>query len=149
MYDPYSKETELQEDERLSVQKKTPEGDRAIAEGTIKMTEGAYYAFVTGAEIGKSEAWTTARLAGIQGAKKADELMLVRHSFSISALDIRYSVDENEHRVTLQCEARIKERTGAETVALVGCGMSLMVLADALRAIDSNIQIEMLHILRR
>lgn len=146
MYDPYKNEDEYHVDERRPVQKRVHEGGHALAEGTIKMSEGAFHAFVTGAEVGKSEAWTAARLAGIQGAKQADELVLVSHSFNISALEMRFMQDDDNNRVTIQCDVRTRERTGAETAALVGCGIALMVLVDTLRALDPGITVENLHI---
>ena len=123
-------------------------GGQAAAEGSVIMNSAAFQAFMTGSSVGGSEAWTVARLAGIQGAKQADELILVSHSFNISGIELEYSADEEEKKVTVKCQVKTKERTGSETAALVGCGMALMVLVDSMRAIDRELKIDGLRIVR-
>lgn len=130
--------------------KKAPahQGAQAAAEGSLVMNSTAFQAFITGASVGSSEAWTMARLAGIQGAKQADELILASHSFNIVGIEMSYDADEENNRVTVRCEVRTRERIGAETSAIVGCGIALMVLVDALRAMDRAATIEQLRVVR-
>jgi cyclic pyranopterin phosphate synthase len=124
------------------------EGGRAVAEGSVVMNLAAFQAFFTGSAASSSEAWTQARLAGILAAKQADEMVLVSHSVNISGIEMEYTVKEEERRVTVRCDVRTVERVGAETSALVGCGMTLMVLVNSLRAMDRGMSIESLRILR-
>jgi cyclic pyranopterin phosphate synthase len=127
---------------------KENEGGKAAAEGSLIMNAAAFQAFMTGSSVGGSEAWTVARLAAIQGAKQADELILVSHSFNITGIEMEYDANEEEKKITVKCQVRTKERIGAETAALVGCGMALMVLVDSLRAIDRGLKIDGLKIVR-
>ena len=124
-------------------------GSQATAAGALVMNSTAFQAFTTGASTGGSEAWTMARLAGIQGAKQADVLILASHSFNIVGIEMGYDADEETNRVTVRCEVRTRERIGAETSALVGCGIALMVLVDALRAMDRSITVEKLRVVRQ
>jgi cyclic pyranopterin phosphate synthase len=124
------------------------EGGEATAKGSVVMNAAAYQAFMTAVIEGASEAWTIARVAGILGAKQADEHILISHSFNITGIEMDYSADEDKQRITVRCQVRTSERIGAETAALVGCGTALMVLVDSMRAIDRDMSIEGLHVVR-
>ncbi len=142
----YTENNEKREEPKKSVQEV---GGQAIAEGSIRMNAAAFQAFHTGSADGSSEAWSVARLAGIQGAKHADELILVSHSFNIIGIEMEYEADDDEKIITARCQVRTRERMGAETAALVGCGIALMVLVDTLRAVDRSLKIDGLHVVRR
>jgi cyclic pyranopterin phosphate synthase len=127
----------------------TIEGDEAAAEGHVVMNEAAFQAFITAVDGGMSEAWTVARLAGIMGAKQADELILVSHSCNIAGIEMSFKTDEESNKVTIRCEVRTRERIGAATAAMVGCGLALMGLVNSMRAIDKEMSIEGLHLLKK
>ncbi len=135
--------------EEKTVTARRHEGGEATAEGYMVMNAAAYQAFMTGAEVGGSEVWLVARLAGILAAKQADEHILISHTFNLVAIEMEFETEEDEKKVTVRCLVRTKERTGAETAALVGCGIALMALVDSLRAIDRGLKIENLRILRK
>jgi cyclic pyranopterin monophosphate synthase len=124
------------------------EGGRAVAEGSVIMNSGAFQGFMTNCSAGASDIWTQARLAGILAAKQADILLPIPYSVSLSGVDMQYTVNEDERRVTIKCDVRTKERIGAESSALAGCGIALMVLVNSYRAIDKAMSIEGLKILR-
>jgi cyclic pyranopterin phosphate synthase len=138
---------EEKREDRKSTEKHATGGE-AIAVGHVVMNEAAFQAFRTGSSTGMSEAWTIARLAGIMGAKQADELVLVSNTFTISGIEMSFETDEDSRKVTVKCEVRTRERSGAATAALVGCGLALLVLVDSLRAIDREMTIEGLQIQR-
>ena len=144
----YSYVNEETAEKQEKSEKAVDTGGRATAEGSLVMNSTAYQAFMTGSSVGGSEAWTVARLAGIQGAKHADELVLVSQSFNIVGIEMEYEADEEAKKVTVKCQVRTKERIGAETAALVGCGMALMVLVESLRAMDRNLKIDGLRVIR-
>lgn len=133
-------------DEDSGKKSKVEEGDRAVASGTLQLNDTAYSAFISGSLEGSSEAWSVARLSGIQGAKKADELILVSYSYNIRRIEMDYETDEEVKSVTVTCSVRIAERIGAETAALVGCGTALMALADKLSVVDRKVRITDLHV---
>ncbi len=149
MYNDYSRERIGDEEKEGAAREPENQGGEATCEGRVVMNSAAFQAFMTGSASGTSEAWTIARLAGILGAKQADEHILVSHSFNIAGIEMEYEADEENNRVTVRCHVRTKERTGAETAALVGCGMALMVLVDSLRAIDRGMTIDGLRIVRQ
>ena len=124
------------------------DGGKAIAEGSVVMNSAAFQAFMTNCSAGGNETWTHARLVGILAAKRADDMLAAPFSVSISGVDMQYSVNDGERRITVKCEVRTKERIGGETSALVGCGVVLMSLVNGLRAIDKVMSVEGLRILR-
>jgi len=149
MYNDYSREMIGDEEKERTAREPEDRGGEASCEGRVVMNAAAFQAFMTGSTSGTSEAWTVARLAGILGAKQADKHILVSHSFNIAGIEMEYEADEAGNHVTVRCRVRTKERTGAETAALVGCGMALMALVDSLRAIDRGMTIDGLRIVRQ
>jgi len=143
----YGKPVEEEDKKKDKMQKKEI-GGQATAEGYIQLSEAGYQAFISGAHGGPGDAWTVARLAGIMGAKQADELVLVSNSFNLIGIEMEYETDEKLKSVTVRCEVRTLERVGSETAALIGCGLSLMSLVDSLRAIDRNTAVSGLRIKR-
>ena len=123
-------------------------GDRAVAEGSVVMNEAAFTAFVSGAGEGRSDAWTVARIAGIQGAKRADELILISYTYNINKIEMDYRVDNDSKKVTVVCEVTVTERVGAEAAALVGCSTALMSLVNSLRVVDREMRIDGLKVRR-
>jgi len=70
-------------------------------------------------------------------------------AFDIGNIEINYeATEEDENRVTIRCHVRTMERTGSETPALIGCGIALMTVVDTLRAVDRNLVINELRIVR-
>jgi cyclic pyranopterin monophosphate synthase len=112
------------------------------------MNSAAFQAFLTSSGAGGSDTWIQGRLAGILASKTADQAMLITHSINVTGIDLSYTVNETERKVTVRCEVRTKERIGAETSAMLACGTTLMVLANSLRVIDRDMTIEGLHVVR-
>jgi cyclic pyranopterin phosphate synthase len=136
------------EDRKATMLQQAREGGKAVAEGSVVMNSAAFQAFLISCGGGGSDIWIQSRLAGILAAKQSDQMMLVSYSADVVTVDLSYSVDEAERRVTLRCELRTRERIGAEMSALVGCGVALLALANSLRAIDRDMAIEGLRIVR-
>jgi cyclic pyranopterin monophosphate synthase len=124
------------------------EGGRSIAEGSVIMNSGAFQAFMTNCSSGASDTWTQANMAGILAAKQADILLPIPYSVSLNSVEMSFTTNEEERRVTVKCDVRTKERIGAESCALAGCGIALMFLVNRYRAIDKAMSIEGLRILR-
>ena len=124
------------------------EGGKAIAEGHIVMNSAAFQAFLTTCASGGSEIWTQARLAGIQAAKRSDELTLIPNSIGLLGIELQFSFNESERKVTIRSDVRTRERISAETGALVSCGIAMITLVNSLRAVDRGMSIENLRILR-
>jgi cyclic pyranopterin phosphate synthase len=67
----------------------------------------------------KGDVLTTAKIAGIQAAKKTWELIPMCHPLLLSYLDLRFTVDQAVNTIYIEAEARTTAGTGVEMEALV------------------------------
>jgi hypothetical protein len=66
----------------------------------------------------KGDVLGTARIAGIQAAKRTGELIPLCHPLGLDHVDVRAEVDAAAGTVTLTAEARVTARTGVEMEAM-------------------------------
>ena len=86
------------------------------------------------AEMPKGDAVTVARLAGIQAAKRVDELVPLAHTLNLEhvEVDVRAAPDG----VEIRSEVVVTARTGAEIEAMVACSAAAVALYDMVKAVE-------------
>src|SRR6187200_519683 len=83
---------------------------RARAQAVVRMSPETA-ALVERGDAPKGDVLGTARLAGIQAAKRTDELIPLAHPLPLSFVDVEAEIDAGG-AVTLTAEARTTARTG-------------------------------------
>jgi len=86
----------------------------------------------------KGEALATARLAGIQAAKRTGELIPLCHPLPIDWVDVTIERAAPD-RLRIQCTARTTARTGVEMEAMTGASVAALTLYDMAKAADKGI----------
>ena len=82
-----------------------------------------------------------ARVAGIQAAKRCDELIPLCHSLPLDVVNIDFErVDPK--RLRIEATASTTARTGVEMEALTAVSVAALTLYDMTKAIDRNLRIE-------
>ncbi len=89
----------------------------------------------------KGPVFQTAMLAGIMGAKKTSELIPLCHPLAIEDCKIDVKVTD-DHRITVQCTARISGKTGVEMEALAGATIAALTIYDMCKSFSHDIVIE-------
>ncbi|GAU09038.1 cyclic pyranopterin monophosphate synthase MoaC [Desulfoplanes formicivorans] len=89
----------------------------------------------------KGDVLTTAKIAGIQAAKKTWELIPMCHPLLLSFLDVRFEVDTSRNIIHIQAEARTTAGTGVEMEALVAAQCAAMTIYDMCKAVQRDIVI--------
>tara|TARA_B100000686_G_scaffold348029_1_gene438105 strand:+ start:3269 stop:4210 length:942 start_codon:yes stop_codon:yes gene_type:complete len=84
----------------------------------------------------KGNVLTTAKLAGIQAAKKTSELIPMCHQLQLSHVDITIEFEEQELIIT--SVVKTKEATGVEMEALTAVSVAALTIYDMCKAIDKN-----------
>ncbi|MDD2218923.1 MAG: cyclic pyranopterin monophosphate synthase MoaC [Desulfoplanes sp.] len=97
----------------------------------------------------KGDVLTTAKIAGIQGAKKTWELIPMCHPLLLSYLDVRFSVNRADNSITIEAEARTTAGTGVEMEALVAAQVAAMTIYDMCKAVQRDIEITECHLLHK
>lgn len=97
----------------------------------------------------KGDILNTARLAGIQAAKKTAELIPLCHPLSIDFISIDISLDEKQKLVTIMSHIKCTSRTGVEMEALTACSVAALTIYDMLKSIQKDIEITDLFLVEK
>ena len=86
------------------------------------------------ARLPKGDVLATARIAGIQAAKRTAELIPLCHPISISFADVALAL--TEAGVEISAEVRINDRTGVEMEALTAVSVAGLTIIDMVKSAD-------------
>jgi cyclic pyranopterin phosphate synthase len=110
----------------------------AIASGSIRL-RAETLALIESHQIGKGNVLSTARIAGIQAAKKAAELIPLCHTLVLDFVGIDFANEKDA--IKIRCEVRTIGRTGAEMEALTGVSVAALTIYDMCKAVDKQMVI--------
>jgi cyclic pyranopterin monophosphate synthase len=99
------------------------------------------------AELPKGDALTTAKLAGIMGAKRASELIPLCHPLPLTAIDVHVAIVENGADVTAAVETTAQ--TGVEMEALVAASIAALTIYDMAKAVDDSMVVREVRLLEK
>jgi len=112
---------------------------RAVASARVRMTP-ATRALALSGRGPKGPVLETARLAGIQGAKRTAELVPLCHPLPLDAVDVAIAPD-GEDALAITATASTHGRTGVEMEALTAAAVAALTLVDMLKAAERTLQI--------
>ncbi len=104
------------------------------------------FAMLTDKSLPKGEALGTARIAGIQAAKKTAELIPLCHPLPITFADVRLIPLDGENAVEVESEVRTTAPTGVEMEALVAAQIAAATLYDMVKAVQKDVRITDLRV---
>ena len=110
----------------------------ALARGRIELLP-ATLALIARHEIAKGNVLATARLAGIQAAKRTSELIPLCHTLLLQHVDVDFETQADG--VAITCQVRTVGRTGAEMEALTGVSVAALTIYDMCKAVDKKMRI--------
>lgn len=108
---------------------------RAVARGTVRTTAQVIDLMRSG-NLPKGEAITTARLAGIMGAKRTSELIPLCHPLPLSNVSV--DIDLGEAQVDIEASAKTTGRTGVEMEAMTAVSVTALTIVDMIKAVDKQ-----------
>jgi cyclic pyranopterin monophosphate synthase len=125
-----------------------PETDRrARAQAVVRMSPGTA-ALIADGDAPKGDVLGTARLAGIQAAKRTGELIPLAHPLPLTFIDVEVEIDR-AGTVTLTAEARTTARTGVEMEALTACTVAALTVYDMVKGVERGVTIEHVSLLEK
>lgn len=113
----------------------------AIARGRIVM-QPATLALITSRHASKGDVLATARIAGIQAAKRTHELIPLCHAIALTSVEVDLLPDEAHHVIDIEARVHAQDRTGAEMEALTAVTVAALTVYDMLKAKDRAMLIE-------
>jgi cyclic pyranopterin phosphate synthase len=111
---------------------------RARARATVRMSAETAAAVARG-DAPKGDVIGTARIAGIQAAKRTAELIPLCHPLPLSFLDVEAEIGETE--VVLTAEARTSGQTGVEMEAMTAAAVAALTVYDMVKGIERGVEI--------
>jgi cyclic pyranopterin monophosphate synthase len=120
----------------------------ARARGAVRMSREALAAIVAG-NLPKGEVLATARIAGIQAAKRTSELIPMCHPLALTAIDVECLADQELPGVRIHALVRCEGKTGAEMEALTAVAGAALTVIDMAKSADRWMTIEGLTLLEK
>jgi len=120
----------------------------AVAEARVTMSPETAAAVARG-DAPKGDVVSTARLAGIQAAKRTADLIPLAHPLALNFVDVTARIDVEAGCVTLTGEARTVGRTGVELEALTACSIAALTVYDMVKGIEKGVEIECIRLVSK
>ncbi|MDO8491497.1 MAG: cyclic pyranopterin monophosphate synthase MoaC [Dehalococcoidia bacterium] len=120
----------------------------ATAVGRVVMKPATFQALTEG-RTRKGDPLSVAQIAGIMAAKKTPELIPLCHPLLLTDVSVQLEPDEEDNSVKITAEVKVTGKTGVEMEALTAVAVSALALYDMLKAVDKEIRIEDIHLVRK
>lgn len=121
---------------------------RAVARALLRMSPETAAAVARG-DAPKGDVLGTARLAGIQAAKRTADLIPLCHPLALTSVEVELRCDPGENAVAITATARLKGRTGVEMEALTAASVAALTVYDMCKAIDRGMIVTDLRLLHK
>lgn len=106
-------------------------------------------ALIQSGGVPKGDVLTVAKIAGIQAAKRAGELIPLCHPLPLTDVDVQLAPDETAGSVEIRAVARTVGKTGVEMEALTAVATAALTVYDMCKAADRAMRIEAVRLVRK
>ena len=113
---------------------------RAVVRAVVRMSPATAEVVAAG-DAPKGAVLATARLAGIQAAKRTGELIPLCHPLPLDHVDVTSELDARAGTVTLTAEARTLGRTGVEMEAMTAAAVAALTVYDMVKGLERGVEI--------
>lgn len=118
----------------------------AVAHGEIRL-QPATLRLIKSNRIAKGDVLNTARLAGIQAAKRTSELIPLCHPLNLSHVDVGLTLKRD--RIEITGTAKITAQTGVEMEALTAVAIAALTIYDMCKAVDKTMVIGAIRLVKK
>jgi cyclic pyranopterin monophosphate synthase len=119
---------------------------RAVARAAVRMSVETLEAVRRG-DAPKGDVIGTARIAGIQAAKRTAELVPLCHPLPLSFVDV--SAELADGAVVLTAEARTSAQTGVEMEAMTAVAVAALTVYDMVKGLERGVEIAEVALLEK
>ena len=118
----------------------------ALASCWIRMKRETFQLLKSGA-VKKGDAFTIAKIAGIQAAKRTAELIPLCHPLALDSIKISIFDRKEEDGFMIEAQVKSGSKTGVEMEALTAASFAALGLYDMAKSHDLSMAIEDLHLI--
>ena len=130
----------------VDVSGKPPSIRTAVATGKIQLRRETLDLILKD-QIAKGNVFVTARIAGIQAAKKTAQLIPLCHTLPLG--EIKIDIVTSDNFAEVECTARTVAQTGVEMEALTGVAVALLTIYDMCKAGDKEMRLSDIRLLKK
>lgn len=120
----------------------------ARATGIIKLNSDAFSS-ITNLDNKKGDVLNTARIAGINAAKQASNLIPLAHNILINSVEVEFELNEASREIYTTVTVKSEGKTGVEIEALTAVQISLMTIYDMCKYLDRAMEITNVRLLTK
>jgi cyclic pyranopterin phosphate synthase len=130
----------------VDVSGKAPTRRRAVAEAVVEVGPEVAAAIAADA-VAKGPVFETARIAGIQAAKRTGQLIPLCHPLPLEHVAV--ALELRGERVHVRAEAVATGKTGVEMEALTAAAVAALTVYDMCKGISKDMTIQALRLLEK
>jgi len=107
----------------------------ALASGRIAM-QPATFRLIAAGGAKKGDVLGVARIAAVQAAKRAAELIPLAHPIVLSRVTVDFMLDKRKSSIGIVTRVECRGQTGVEMEALTAAAVGLLTIYDMVKAVD-------------
>ncbi|WP_341660614.1 cyclic pyranopterin monophosphate synthase MoaC [Vibrio sp.] len=132
----------------VDVSEKVSTVREARAEALVQMLPETIE-LITSGQHHKGDVLATARIAGIQAAKRTWDLIPLCHPLLLSKVEVQIEAIPSESKVRIESVCKLAGKTGVEMEALTAASVAALTIYDMCKAVQKDIVIEQVRLLEK
>lgn len=120
----------------------------ARAESIVLMNAETFNLIIEGKHH-KGDVFATARIAGIQAAKRTWDLIPLCHPLLLSKIEVNIEPVFENHSIRIESVCRLRGQTGVEMEALVAASVAALTIYDMCKANQKDMVINQVRLLNK
>ena len=120
----------------------------ARAEAFVQMAPETLALIVSG-DHHKGDVFATARIAGIQAAKRTWDLIPLCHPLLLTKVEVQLEALPELNKVRIESCCKLSGKTGVEMEALTAASVAALTIYDMCKAVQKDIVIEQVRLLEK
>ena len=120
----------------------------ARAEAYIEMAAETLEMIMSGSHH-KGDVFATARIAGIQAAKKTSDLIPLCHPLMLTKVEVELEAQPEFSRVRITSLCKLSGKTGVEMEALTAASVAALTIYDMCKAVQKDMVISQTRLLEK
>jgi cyclic pyranopterin phosphate synthase len=117
----------------------------AIASGRIQM-QPATFRLISSGKTRKGDVLGVARIAAVQAAKRAAELIPLAHPIALTRVAVDFKPDKKGSCIHITARVECRGQTGVEMEALTAAAVGLLTIYDMVKAVDRGMTLQDLRL---
>lgn len=121
---------------------------QSLARGEVRMKPQTIR-LIKDNRIAKGDVLAVAQVAGVNAAKRTDELIPMAHTLPLTGLRLEFGLDEKTGTLSIEATASTVARTGVEMEALIAVSVAALAIYDMCKAVDRAMTIERVRLVSK